>query len=126
MALHDAEQPDDRELTGEDLEIEEVSELTPRPRLSRADDLWRSLRPGDQVRLKEVPREFLEPDYFLCPDTLEVYEHLVATGAVLTIKSVDPEDALPWTEYRWSRRGGPTEYHYLALNHGGIALVQGA
>ena len=111
---------------GEDLEIEAVVEIPPRPHLAREDDLWRRLRPGDRVRFEELPAEFLDPSVELAPRTLAVYRHLVTTGAVLTVQHVDPEDELPWTEFRWARDGGRAEHHYLALNHGGIALVEGA
>jgi len=119
---------DDEPRLGEDLEIEDDAELTPLPRLVPQDapfELWRTLRPGDRVRLHEVPAEFLAFEGELRDDTLAMYRHLVESRTVLTVQHVDAQDARPWTEIAWDREGA-REHHFLALNHSGLSLVEGA
>jgi len=85
------------------------------------DDFWRSLQPGDLVRIIHVPREFASaPDtYLLHDETRELYEHLVAESAILRITEID-DWGVPWIDYTWIR-SGVEEFHSLGLNHDGLA-----
>ena len=87
------------------------------------DEFWRSLRIGDRVRLAHVPVEFTSaPDtYRLHGETLELYQHLVAESAILTVSEIDDWN-VPWIDYTWVRNG-VEEFHSLGLNHDGLVAV---
>ena len=88
------------------------------------DDLWRSLRVGDRVRIVHMPQEFASaPDsYRLHDESRELYERLIAEAAVLTVTEIDDWDA-PWIDYTWVRDDGTEEFHSLGLNHDGLERV---
>ena len=81
------------------------------------DDLWRSLRIGDRVRIVSIPHCFAgaSTTYHLDGETRELYEHLVAENAVLTVNEIDDWE-VPWIDYSWVRNG-IEELHSLGLNH---------
>lgn len=87
------------------------------------DDLWRTLRIGDRVRIAHMPQDFAgAPDtYRLHDETRELYEHLIAENAILTVTEIDDWDA-PWIDYTWVRNG-IEEFHSLGLNHDGLERV---
>ena len=87
------------------------------------DDLWRSLGVGDRVRIAHMPQDFAgAPDtYRLHDETRELYEHLIAENAILTVTEIDDWDA-PWIDYTWVRNG-IEEFHSLGLNHDGLERV---
>lgn len=85
------------------------------------DELWRTLRVADRVRIVHIPQDFASaPDtYRLHPETEELYRHLVAQSAVLTVKEIDDWN-VPWIDYTWVRPDGTEEFHSLGLNHDGL------
>jgi hypothetical protein len=81
---------------------------------------WSGLAVGDRIRMFRMPTEFSETNYYLHEDTRLLYEHLISTGARLTINNID-ESGLPWVDYLWVReREG---FHSLAINHDGWERV---
>jgi hypothetical protein len=85
-------------------------------------NLWRSLEPGDRVRLVHL-REFLQPGYLIYPETLRVYRKLLARRRPLRIAGID-EWGHPWVVVRFRRRNGQWESHWLSLNHDGLVRVR--
>jgi hypothetical protein len=85
--------------------------------------LWPVLQVGDEIRLVEMPPEFLRSGHFVHPDTLRVYKKLIARRRPLRVYKIDAW-GLPWVQCRFRRKDGRWEWHYLAVNHGGIVKVQ--
>ena len=88
------------------------------------DELWRTLRIGDRVRIAHTPLKFAsapEP-YRLDPETEELYRHLATEAAVLTVTETD-DWGVPWIDYLWVRSNGTEEHHSLGLNHDGLERV---
>lgn len=85
-------------------------------------DLWRTLRIGDQVKIVEWPVEY--PRDRLHPDTVELYEWLIETGAALTIVGVDEDEPkMPWGEVCRFHNGSDA-WESVGLNHGGLEIVK--
>jgi len=84
-------------------------------------EVWRSLKVGDRIRIAHMPTEFSQADYFLHEDTRSLYEHLIAEQAVLIVVKTDEWD-VPWIDYVWLN-GGTEVHHSLAVNHGGLERV---
>lgn len=82
------------------------------------DELWRSLRIGDRVRVIAWPPEL----HTLHPETEEVYRWLIETGSVLTIRRMDHLGLPEGEVYRTV--DGSRQAEYLLLNHGGLQLVE--
>src|SRR5262245_6701210 len=91
--------------------------------MAKCKELWRTLRIGDRIRLVEMPPEFFRPGYFVHRDTVRVYRRLLSRGRPLRIHRID-EWGLPWVACRFRRKTGSWEYHWLAVNHNGLARVQ--
>ena len=85
-------------------------------------NLWRTLKPGDRVRLVHL-REFLQPDYVIFPETMRVYKKLLARRKPLRIGGID-EYGHPWVLVRFRRKNGSLEEHWLSLNHDWLVLVR--
>lgn len=87
-------------------------------------ELWKELRAGDRVCIREMPPEFDSPGYYVDPETRLVYEALVRGGEYFRIDNID-DDGLPWIQVILTdSQTGEEERHYLALNHGGIERVR--
>lgn len=53
---------------------------------------WSDLRVGDSICMVAMPCEFREPEYDVCEmsqETRDLYEHLIAKRAVLTVYEID-------------------------------------
>jgi hypothetical protein len=85
--------------------------------------LWRRLKIGDRVRIVHVPSDFTRPGYGIHRDTLRAYRRLIERGRPLRVYKIDDWD-LPWVQFRFRRKDGRIEYHYLAINHDGLVLVR--
>ncbi len=85
-------------------------------------NLWRSLKPGDRVRLVHL-REFLQPGYVIYPETMRVYKKLLARRRSLRIGGID-EYGHPWALVRFRRKNGRYETHWLSLNHDGLVRIR--
>jgi hypothetical protein len=85
-------------------------------------ELWRTLRVGDRVRLTEIPPEFLQEGYVIFPETMRVYKKLLARRRSLRVFEID-EYGAPWIKCRFRRKNGTWEWHWLAIDHDGIARV---
>jgi hypothetical protein len=86
-------------------------------------ELWRELKVGDRVRLKEIPPEFLRKGYYIHRDTMRVYRKLLARGRSLRIREID-EYGSPWIYCKFPRTGGSWEWHSLAFDHDGFVRVK--
>ena len=91
--------------------------------MAKRKELWQTLKISDRIRLVEIPSEFFRPGYYIHRDTLRVYKKLLARGRPLRIYNID-EWGLPWVAFRFRRKNGRWEYHWLAVNHDGLAKVQ--
>lgn len=91
--------------------------------MSTDPELWRSLRVGDRVRLIEYPTEFLQPGYYIHPDTVRVYKGLLRRKTPLRVYEIDEYDS-PWIACRFRRRNGGYEWHTLRVDHDGLAKVK--
>jgi hypothetical protein len=88
----------------------------------RKQELWRTLKVGDRVRIAEIPPEFLQTGYFVHRSTMKVYKKLISRGRPLRVVDID-ELGLPWIQCRFRRKDGRWECHFLAINHGGLVRV---
>lgn len=84
-------------------------------------ELWRDLRVGDCIRIACLPEKFSRPGYLLHEDTRQLYEHLIAERAVLTVARID-DWGMPWIEYVWHTDAGE-EHHSLMVNHDSLERV---
>lgn len=100
-------------------------------------DLWKTLKPGDRVKVVSWPTEFDLPDHCLHEETREAYEWLLSRRYVLTIdhteyynekglpcsqtESVDGQ-AYPWADFIITTYGVDV-HHSVMLNHGGLELI---
>jgi len=91
--------------------------------MTKPKSLWMQLRVGDFVRLVEFPPEFLLPNRGIHRSTRQVYKRLLARRRPLRVYEID-ETNLPWIRCQFRRKNGFWEYHYLAINHGGIVRVK--
>jgi hypothetical protein len=82
-------------------------------------EIWRELTVGDRVRIVTYPSDFYQPGYYVHAETAEVYRHLIAEKAILTVHRID-EFGSPWVEYCWTIEDGETEWHSLMVNHTGL------
>jgi hypothetical protein len=83
---------------------------------------WKELQVGDKVRVIAWPDELIEER--LHADTIEFYRWLIQTKTVLSVVEID-ETGLPWGEHR-RVVNGRAETESIALNHGGIEVVERA
>jgi len=91
--------------------------------MTQLDELWRTLQIGDKVRIVEIPPEFLRSGVGIHPETMEVYEKLIARRRAVRIAYFD-DWGLPWIRCQFRSDDGRLEYHSLALNHGGLVKVR--
>ncbi|MCA9098161.1 MAG: hypothetical protein KDA36_07240, partial [Planctomycetaceae bacterium] len=63
--------------------------------MARSKELWRTLKIGDKVRIPDIPPEFLQPGYFILPETMEVYRRIVARRRPVRVAYFD-EYGFPW------------------------------
>ena len=88
-------------------------------------ELWRTLKVGDRVRMVEIPspsgtfRDWMT----MHAETRRAYRYLLQRKHPLTICRID-EYGFPWVKFQFRGRRGRMEYHSMALNHGGLKLVQ--
>jgi hypothetical protein len=81
------------------------------------------LRFGSQIRFVRLPTFQGKPGGGLLPETLELYERLIARGRASRVYQVD-KDGLPWIRCQFRRESGQWEYHYLAINDDSWELVK--
>ncbi len=84
--------------------------------------LWQCLRVGDLVRLTRLPKDFFVWSK-LHRETREAYRYLLNRRSPVRVVEVD-EYGYPWIEFRFRDRTGKMGYHWLMINHGGIARVK--
>ena len=90
--------------------------------INDSEPLCRNLRVGDRVRLVEMPPEFARADS-LQADTRDAYESLLNRRRAVRIFRVD-KDGLPWIRFRLPAEERGWEWHFMALNHGGLVRVR--
>jgi hypothetical protein len=83
--------------------------------------LWRTLKPGDVVRMADMPPEYDRPES-LHDDTRSIYQYLIDSRMLLVVAYMD-ELNYPWVRFEYVADDGQLEYHSLMLNHGGLELV---
>jgi hypothetical protein len=83
-------------------------------------ELWRRLRVGDRIRL--VKLDFLNW-HTLHIETKQAYKYLLKRRRPLTVYTVD-SDGLPWIQFRFRGSRGRLRHDFLAVNHGGLAIVK--
>jgi hypothetical protein len=71
----------------------------------------KDLRIGDRIRFLRMPPKYFDPEYGVPPETMALYELLIATGDTLEV--VDFLDGYPITSYTDNR--DPHEPHGHAL-----------
>lgn len=87
------------------------------------DQLWRSLQPGDILRIVHLPCEFSQQEYTMHAETLAAYQYLIQSGQKLTVSYMD-EDGYPWIKFTMESQDNGIEHHSLMLNHDGLELVR--
>jgi hypothetical protein len=92
---------------------------------STDDQLWRTLRVGDRVKIVHFPYEFSKRDYTMHDETRAAYRHLIETKEELCVRHIDDE-GYPWVKFTIRADDGEEEFHSLMLNHDGIVLVEKA
>lgn len=82
---------------------------------------WRTLKPGDRIRLLCVPDSDLrqrEQELLngaeMAGWTADTLERIIALDPVVTINHVD-EYGMPWFEYQLTGDGGRVDYHSLGI-----------
>ena len=85
-------------------------------------NLWHTLRAGDYIRFVEYPLEFLQPGYFVHPETEEVYKRLLKRKSPLRVYEID-EYGSPWIRFRFVRQNEKCEWHFLSVNHSGFVKI---
>lgn len=82
---------------------------------------WRTLKPGDRIRLVCVPESDLQQRKRELRDgaemagwTADTLERILNLDPVVTIDRVD-EYGMPWFEYELVGDDGRTEYHSLGI-----------
>jgi hypothetical protein len=85
----------------------------------KTNGLWRKSKVGDQIRLTEIPPEFLQVGYYVHLETMRLYKKLLARRRSLRVHEID-KDGFPWIWCRFRRKDGRLEWHKLAFNHGGF------
>jgi len=83
-------------------------------------ELWRSLRVGDRIRL--VTLDSLQW-HNLHLETRQAYKYLLNRRRPVTVYEID-DYGLPWVQFRFRMRNGRLRYDFMAMNHGGIAIVK--
>jgi hypothetical protein len=63
--------------------------IGPYGRQNMAQELWRTSKVGDKIRLVEMSPEFLRPGYGIHPETLRAYRKLLARGRSLRVCKID-------------------------------------
>jgi hypothetical protein len=85
-------------------------------------ELWRQLRVGDRIRLVRLPT-----DFFVWPslwrETKDAYRYLLNRRSPVTVFQID-EYGYPWVAFQFRNKRGKMGYHWMAMNHGGIAIVK--
>jgi hypothetical protein len=71
------------------------------------------LRVGDRIRIIGIPGAG-DPNYYLHPDTKRAYTKLIARGRSVRIFKID-EYGAPWFAFRFKRKNGKWEYHWLNI-----------
>ncbi|MEX2168950.1 MAG: hypothetical protein WD851_06550 [Pirellulales bacterium] len=89
------------------------------------DQLWRTLQPGDVLRIVHLPCEFSLQEYTMHAETRVAYQHLIRTRQELSVSYLD-EQGYPWIKFTIESQEHGTEYHSLMLNHDGLELVSRA
>jgi hypothetical protein len=77
------------------------------------------LKVGDRIRVVEYPPDFQQPGFHVHDETAEIYRHLIAEKAILTVSRID-ETGYPWVEFTRTNDIGETEWHSLMVNHDGL------
>jgi len=85
-------------------------------------ELWRTLCVGDRIRFTRLPSETRKPRDPATAHIRRLYEHLIATEAVLTVGFID-EQNVPRVAYTWVATPGPGEFHSLEVDHNGFEIV---
>ena len=89
--------------------------------MAKPREIWRQLRIGDRIRLVEIPTDL---DWgALLPETKQAYRYLVERRRPLTVFMID-EYGFPWIRFWFRRRNGQIRHDWLAINHGGLAIVK--
>lgn len=85
-------------------------------------EAWRTLKPGDRIRLLRVPDSDLrqrEQELLSGAEmagwTADTLERIIALDPVVTINHVD-EYGMPWFEYELVGAGGRVDYHSLGIS----------
>ena len=86
------------------------------------DNRWQGLRVGDRIRIVRTPIEFLGSRHMAADETRELYELLIACGAVLVVEEIC-EYNLPWVGYEQTLEDGSIAFHSLAVNDDSWELV---
>ena len=74
------------------------------------------LRIGDRIRFLRMPSIFSSANYYLHPDTLELYTHLVSTGDLLEIEDYT-KDGFPLADYVDRRNPENPVFHGLVITN---------
>ena len=85
-------------------------------------ELWRSLCVGDRIRFAHLPSEMRKPRDSATAHIRRLYEHLIATGIILTVGFID-ERNVPRVAYTWVTTPGPDEFHSIEVDHDGFEIV---
>jgi hypothetical protein len=85
-------------------------------------ELWRRLRVGDRIRLLRLPTDFFDWRS-LHRETKEAYRYLLNRRTPLRVFQID-EYGFPWVEFQFRDKSGKMRHDWMAMNHGGIAIVK--
>lgn len=70
----------------------------------------------------------LPTDFFDWPalhrETKEAYRYLLNRRTPVRVFQVD-EYGFPWVQFQFRDKGGQIRHDWMAMNHGGIAIVKG-
>jgi hypothetical protein len=90
--------------------------------MKESPELWKRLRVGDRVRLVELPLDFFNWPR-LHPETRQAYKILLKRRTPVAVYQID-EFGMPWVAFRSRRKNGRIRHDWLAVNHGGLAIVK--
>jgi hypothetical protein len=83
---------------------------------------WRTLKPGDRIRLLRVPDSDLrqrEQELLSSAEmaglTADTLERIIALDPIVTINHVD-EFGMPWFDYELIGEGNRIDYHSLGIS----------
>ena len=82
--------------------------VMPKPR-------WSALKIGDGVRFVRLPTFDGKPGGGLHAETRRAYQRLIKNRRSYRVYNVDA-DGLPWVSFRFRRKNGSWEHHWLAIN----------